>query len=368
MSSEEFIQPFFSIVIACYNDGRYTKGTYLDRLLSNLAAQDIDRNDLQVIIVDDQSPVELDDIVEPYEDKLNIIRAWTEYNFAPGNTRQCGVDCATGQWLCFADHDDIFCKDAFKEVKKFIETSNEAHFVYTPFYGVDLEGNIIRKYENTRGWCHGKFYNLENFWKAQGIHFLHDLASHEDIAICTQVDCALYNLNERGSYFDFPTYAWTDNPQSVSHVRRTASYSDSECNFLELYFSDYIKATGYIYADLVMKDYIPTDFAIESMIQVLCYLYMYMQGFQTEHIDYLRINEVYAGQYVAKLKHLFGMKDNSELYNIISKNNCEMYYEIRQRAEMAVRFIPQKGLKQWMDDVENSWYEYCKFNLQLLQE
>ena len=366
MSSEDYVDPFFSVVIACYNDGRYSKDNYLDRLLTNLASQDIDRHDLQIIIVDDNSPVPFDDIVEPYEDKLDIIRASTEYNFAPGNTRQRGVECATGQWLCFADHDDLFCKDAFKEVKNFIETTGEQYFVYTPFYGTDVEGKILRKYENTSGWCHGKFYNLRNFWQAEDIHFIHDLLSHEDIAVCTQVECALHKLNKVPTYFNYPTYAWTDNPESVSHIRRTVDYADSDYNFLELYFSDYIMSTGYIYAELVMKNYIDVEFALESMLQVLCYMYMYMQGFQTEHIDYLRINEIYCGQYISKLKHLFNIRDNSELYARIAAGDCDMYYTVRPRAELATHFIPQKGLKQWMDDVEDAWYESCKFNLQLL--
>ena len=214
-------RPFFSVVIACYNDGRYKEGVYLDRLLDSLCYQGLAKSDFEVVLSDDCSPVPFDDIVEKFSDRLNIVTTKTDYNFAPGNTRQKGVDIAKGQWLCFADHDDIYYQNALLTVRDFIEERREKFYVFTPFDGVDTDGNVVKKYEHTAGWCHGKFYNMDNFWKPQGIHFVKDLPSHEDIAICTQVACAMdrsgYKFRER--YLPFVTYAWTENPESLSHTQ-----------------------------------------------------------------------------------------------------------------------------------------------------
>ena len=159
-------RPYFSLVVACYNDGRYKEGQYLDRLLTSLCNQGILKQDLEVILSDDCSPVPFDDVVEKYKDRLNIVRTKTDHNYAPGNTRQKGVDVARGYWLCFADHDDKYYDNALRAVKTFIEYKHEKYYVYSPFNSVDPQGNVMTTYEDTMGWCHGKFYNMDHFWKA----------------------------------------------------------------------------------------------------------------------------------------------------------------------------------------------------------
>lgn len=352
-------RPFFSIVIPCYNDGRYAKGNYLDRLLTSICKQGLNKSEIEVIISDDHSPVPYDSIVAEYEDKLTIKRIVTDYNFAPGNTRAKGVTIATGQWLAFADHDDIYYDDALRKVKEGLIQRQEKYYALGDFYGVDSEGKVLRKFEKTMNWCHAKFYNVDNFWKPQNIHFIKDLKSHEDIAICTQVACALHALNvENYTYFHFPVYAWTDNPQSVSHAKYTVDTETGPREFLEVFFDDYLHSTGYLYIDEFKSHRIKMLFAVKGVLEIICYAYFYMQGFQFRRPgDFYRKNFAYAGEYIRKCKETFNLTTDT-IYNAVSSNNAAMYYQIRNLADPGSgRYMISQTFRDWLVIVSNSYLD-----------
>lgn len=350
-------RPLFSLVIACYNNGKYKKGVYLDRLLDSVTQQGIEKDELEVILADDCSPVLYDDIVIEYEDKLIIKRIKTDYNFAPGNTRAKGVSIATGEWLCFADHDDIYYPNALKLVKQGIENRNEQHFVLTNFKGVDPDGKVLREYNKVLNWCHGKFYNKDNFWDKFNIAFVHDLKSHEDIAICTQVGCALSNIGNTFTYMNFASYAWTDNPQSVSHAKYFVEGADGQRYFLEVFFRDYLEATGYIYLREFARHTIKMRFAVKCAIEILVYCYIYTQGFQFARKDFLTINLAYAGEYLNGVRRTFNVT-NQDIYNAIAENNAEMYRKIRPLADPgAGAYIPQQSFRDWLELISDCYTE-----------
>lgn len=346
-------RPFFSIVIACYNDGRYQDNVYLDRLLSSISRQGIAKEDLEVILSDDCSPVPFDKIIAKHEHEMIIKYIKTDYNFAPGNTRAKGVTIATGEWLCFADHDDIFYDNALNKIKNAIAEKNEQHFIFGDFHGVTPEGKVIREYKCHLNWCHGKFYNKDNFWDKYGIHFIHDLKSHEDIAICTQVSCILSSNIQSYSYLGVPVYAWTDNPQSVSHAKYTVETETGPREFLEVFFADYIQATGWIYLNEFSKHSIKMEFAVKGAIEIILYCYFYMQGFQFRRPeDFYKKNLEIAGEYVAAVKKRFNIANNDIIYQYVADNNAKIYYLILPLADGAAgHYIPTQTFIQWLNIV-----------------
>lgn len=353
VSKFEEHRPYFSLVIACYNDGRYEEGKYLYRLLDSVVEQDIPKEDLEVILSDDCSPVPfIEDIQKKYGDRLLIKYIKTDYNCCPGNTREKGVTIVTGQWLCFADHDDIFYKGAFKQVQESISNKEEKHFIFGDFYGVDPQGNVVRKYECSLNWCHGKFYNKDNFWDKYGIHFVHDLKSHEDIAICTQVSCVLSSSVPNYTYIHKPLYAWTDNPQSVSHAKYTVDTETGPREFLEVFYKDYITSTGRTYIEWFNDHKIKITYALKGVLEIMCYAYFYQQGFAFRRPDdYYKENLKVAGEFIYDCKKIFNI-NNTSIYNAVSANRAKMYYDVMEQAKLASgRFIPQQTFRQWLDIV-----------------
>lgn len=341
-------RPFYSIIIPCYNDGRYKEGVYLDRLLSSLARQDIPKYDLEVICSDDCSPVPFDNIIAKHETEMIIKYIKTDYNFAPGNTRAKGLTIATGEWLAFADHDDIYYDGALKAMKDSIIERGEKHFALGDFNGVSPEGKVLRQYENTLNWCHGKFYNKDNLWDKYGIHFIKDLKSHEDIAICSQVSCLLSTDIESYTYLHKAVYAWTDNPQSVSHAKYTVETEEGPREFLEVFFEDYITSTGYIYLEQFKAHKIKMVNAIKWCLEIMLYCYFYMQGFMFRRPDdFYQKNYEFAGNYIKECKKAFNIT-NESIYNVIASNGATMYYQIRKLADPGSgHYIPTQTLKEW---------------------
>ena len=240
-------RPFFSIIIPCYN----SKAT-IGNLLQSIVDQHISE-EIEVILSDDHSTEDYYDEIECYLGQLCIKMTETEYNFAPGNTREAGTKLATGQWLCFADHDDEFVPDTLKTIKETIESYDEKYCAIANFYEIDYNTKkVLSEMKRTRNWNHAKFYNLDNLWKPYNIHFKKDLLTHEDIYISSCVNCALKDINgDRPLFIDCFCYKWMNRPTTISR-EKYGNYS-----FLEVFFKDYLESTGYAYIEQYKAGHIP---------------------------------------------------------------------------------------------------------------
>ena len=122
-------RPFYSIIIPCYNSGKT-----ISCVLDSIIQQELPYQDIQVVISDDCSTEPYQDIIDSYKDRLFITQVQTDYNCCPGNTRQCGVDAAIGQWVTFMDHDDQLIPGSYKDLKAQIQKQNIDTVVITRFY------------------------------------------------------------------------------------------------------------------------------------------------------------------------------------------------------------------------------------------
>lgn len=104
-----------SVVVATY-----MPGDGLERLVSSLDAQTLSTTDFEVIFVDDGSP---DDTYERLQ-KVAAARPHVrveriENSGWPCKPRNIGTDLARGEYIAYADHDDIFYPDALRAAYRF---------------------------------------------------------------------------------------------------------------------------------------------------------------------------------------------------------------------------------------------------------
>lgn len=332
-------RPFYSIIIPCYNS-RKTLG----KLLASIVAQNMN-DDLEVILADDCSSESYQKVVEEYKEILSIRQIQTDYNFAPGNTREKGVRIAEGEWVCFADHDDEFVPGTLKEIQEKILETGENQFVIANFYEMHPDTReVIRTMERTGNWMHAKFYHLDNFWKRYDIHFKKDLLTHEDICVSSQVNCASAMSGKPPLFLDTFCYCWMSRPTTISREK----YGDH--SFLEVFFKDYIEATGYTYYQQFLKYGMSSEYAYAAMVEVLVYCYFYLQGmkFHQPH-NWLRDNEQYVREYLIKIKEVFHVA-NREIYNFVAKNDAKMYMEVKEVAHIGVGpFLETETFLQFLD-------------------
>ena len=349
-------RPFFSLVVAFY-DGR----NYLPRLLNSIVNQDM-RDDLELIIVDDHSPDPCDDIIEQYSNEICIRRVQTEYNCCPGNSRECGIQAVTGEWLMICDQDDELVEDVLLDIKYTIEKEKPQYYVYTNFREVwDKEGgyhnasNLIRNMNTNTGWNHGKFYNMDNLWRKYNVHFVKDMKSHEDIYISSIMNVLMESLGAEPLHISIYTYIWYKRPGSITNTRYKIDGKDHQ--FLEIFFDDYVRSTSgavkqqFFAGNLKGKE----NFLKGSMVDTVLYQYFYAQSFifhaeiQDKSQELLERNIGICRKELIEAKLITHLK-NKDFYDIAKADDAKRYAAVYDSARLgAGNCIPKYTFLQWLD-------------------
>lgn len=340
-------RPFFSIVVPCYNSK-----LYIGQLLNSIRIQNL-KDDIEVILVDDCSPEDYTDAIVPYINDICIRRYKTEHNFAPGHTRELGAEHANGQWLMFCDHDDLLCNDALINIKKEIEECGEPYYVISNFLELKAgTDEILRNFVHTPGWTHGKFYNIDNIWKPYNIHYRNDMFSHEDIYLCSTMNCIMSRLHRKPHYSETYTYIWYSRPESCSHKKYTAAVDNTGHQFLEVFFPDYLRSTADVYMDNYRRGIIDYMYALNNMIEIILYSYFYMMAFIIHRPnDFIKANLEYSRGLVVETKQVFRVT-NEDILNIVNKDMGENYNSIERTAHIGVGpFVPYMTLEEWLDNM-----------------
>lgn len=102
-----------SVVIPAYNCARFISQT-----LDSALAQDVP---LEIIVIDDCSKDDLDQVMESYKTNPQIIYLKNEVNMGVSATRNRGVAQARGKYVAFLDADDYWDADKLKKQLKRIE-------------------------------------------------------------------------------------------------------------------------------------------------------------------------------------------------------------------------------------------------------
>jgi len=113
-SAENFL---FSVIIAIYNTGKY-----LNDSIGSLVNQTIDFKKIQIILVNDGSSDQSEEISLIYKNKYpnNIIYIKTEHH-GVSFARNVGINYALGKFINFLDADDKWDKEAFHYVLLFFQ-------------------------------------------------------------------------------------------------------------------------------------------------------------------------------------------------------------------------------------------------------
>lgn len=101
-----------SIVIPVYNVEKY-----IEKCLKSCLEQDINYSDYEVIIVNDGSPDNSMEVVEPFLFKYNNIKVVQRDNGGLSAARNTGIDNASGEYIMFLDSDDWIENNSLSKVK-----------------------------------------------------------------------------------------------------------------------------------------------------------------------------------------------------------------------------------------------------------
>lgn len=342
-------QPIVSIIIPCYN----TKPKNMDKLLNSIVEQDL-KDKIEVIISDDLSTdLTYLEIVDKYLDKISIKGIQTDYNFAPGNTREKGTTIAEGEWYMFADHDDQYVPGS---IKKMIEEINKQEttpaLVVANFIEYDPEDDfIIQRFKQNMNWNHAKMYNVNKLWKKYDIHFKKDLLSHEDIYISSMVNSILSGEQLQPLFLDIDCYIWTYATDTLSR-KPWVEDGEKKYNILETRFDDYIESTGEVYLDMFKKQIPQFQDGITLCMQIIGYCYFYFESLIFKYgmnDKYAKKNIKICKKYLKDFKELLQV-DNEIIYHMYADNDAFVFGFLKENADIATGpYIPQHTFMQWLE-------------------
>lgn len=189
-----------SIIMPSYNTAEY-----IVESIQSVLSQSYENWEL--IIVDDCSTDNTDEIIEPYLTDKRIKYLKNEKNSGAAVSRNRALREAQGKWIAFLDSDDIWMLDKLEKQIAYME-DNDYHFSYTNYSEINAEGKetgvtVSGPHRVTKTgmfnycWlgCLTVMYDAE----AVGLIQIADIKKNNDYAmwlkVCKKVDCYLLDEN-----------------------------------------------------------------------------------------------------------------------------------------------------------------------------
>lgn len=116
-------EPLVSIIVPIYNVEKF-----LPACLDSIITQSY--SNIEVILVDDGSPDKSGDIADEYSLKDSRLKVIHKINKGVSSARNSGIEIASGEYLCFADSDDILEHD-YVEYLLTMALNNDADIALT---------------------------------------------------------------------------------------------------------------------------------------------------------------------------------------------------------------------------------------------
>lgn len=129
------MQELVSIIMPSYNTGRFIKET-IESVLSQTYSN------WELIIVDDCSTDDTDEVVKPYLSDERIKYLKNEKNSGAAVSRNYALREAKGRWIAFLDSDDLWSPKKLEIQIEFME-KNGYHFSYTGYAEIDEESKPL---------------------------------------------------------------------------------------------------------------------------------------------------------------------------------------------------------------------------------
>jgi glycosyltransferase involved in cell wall biosynthesis len=112
--------PSVSVVVATYNRAGLLKETIESVLRQTF-------QDFELIVVDDGSTDDTEEVLRPYGDRLRFLR---QENRGPSAARNLGISLARASWISIQDSDDICASSHLETLYRFVEKNPDVGMVF----------------------------------------------------------------------------------------------------------------------------------------------------------------------------------------------------------------------------------------------
>ena len=116
-----------SVIVPVYNVEKY-----IHHCVDSILAQNF--RDIEILLIDDESPDACPQICEEYAKKDHRIRVIHQQNQGLAETRNIGVREARGEYIAFLDSDDFLLPGVFSKVMPFLESDPQVDMAIFDYY------------------------------------------------------------------------------------------------------------------------------------------------------------------------------------------------------------------------------------------
>lgn len=130
----QIIEPKISVIVPTYNCAKY-----LGQAIESILTQS--KSAFEVIVVDDGSTDDTASVLEPFRNKISVIR---QRNKGVSSARNAGIAVATGDWIAFLDSDDIWLPNKLELYIEAMASCPDSIVYYSEFslLEADQHGNF----------------------------------------------------------------------------------------------------------------------------------------------------------------------------------------------------------------------------------
>lgn len=171
-----------SVIVPVYNVEEF-----LRECLDSLVNQTIDKEEMEILCINDGSTDNSLEILREYEEKYPCIKVYSKENEGLSATRNYGVERAQGKYLMFIDSDDMFTLDTVEKVSDFFDTVYDEVDLVT-FYDQPFDKNNFLPMH----------FRFEKYLKSDGVY---DLEKYPYICQM-RVNVCVKNFGEDNFLFD----------------------------------------------------------------------------------------------------------------------------------------------------------------------
>ena len=150
----------FSIVSAVYDVAQY-----LPEFIASIDAQSFPLDQVEVIAVDDGSEDESLVLLKDWQQRRpGLVTVLQKENGGQGSARNLGLEIARGEWITFADPDDVLPPDYLQVVDAFLRRHSEVNLVATNrIFLIESTGEIVDRHPLRKLFNDDKVVDLDRF-------------------------------------------------------------------------------------------------------------------------------------------------------------------------------------------------------------
>lgn len=251
-----------SVIVPVYNVEKY-----LDKCLDSLANQTL--KDIEVIVVNDESPDNSQKIIDKYAKKYHHIHGYLKKNGGVSDARNFGLSKATGDYIAFVDGDDYVAYNMYELMYKKAKSGNfdivacNLNYVYEDGKIIEVSSkinsdttNIKKTYVNMYPCVWNKIYKKQLF--KNNISFKKGVW-YEDVDFLYKLMPYVKTIG----VVNKPLNQYVQRPGSITKTfdKRLYNYIDNFNELIEFYkerkiYQAFNKELEYIYVRYILATFI----------------------------------------------------------------------------------------------------------------